>query len=77
VKNRRIATTLLPAASALAAADAAIGLYYHARGVLRRPGGRKHLVYNIMYGPPIFAPLLFGAAGTLGFLASLLRRRRV
>ncbi|HEX4065247.1 MAG TPA: hypothetical protein VHZ09_04420 [Acidobacteriaceae bacterium] len=76
VRSRRLATTALPAVSAAASADAAIGFYYHARGVLRRPGGRKHLLYNIMYGPPIFAPLLFGAAGMLGFLASLLRRRR-
>ncbi len=74
-RSKKIAGTLLPAASALASADAAIGFYYHARGVLRRPGGRKHLVYNIIYGPPIFAPLLFGAAGFLGFMASLLRRR--
>ena len=56
VKSRRLATTALPAMSALAAADAAVGFFYHARGVLRRPGGRKHLLYNIMYGPPIFAP---------------------
>ncbi len=74
-KNRRWAATALPVISAVAAADAAVGFYYHARGVLRRPGGRKHLLYNIMYGPPIFAPLLFGAAGMLGGLASLLRRR--
>ena len=76
VKKRRVATTALPALSAIACADAAVGFYYHARGVLRRPGGRKHLLYNIMYGPPIFAPLLFGAAGMLGMLASLLRRRK-
>jgi hypothetical protein len=76
VKSRKLATTALPAVSALAAADATVGFYYHARGVLRRPGGRKHLLYNIMYGPPIFAPLLFGAAGMLGILASLLRRRQ-
>jgi hypothetical protein len=44
--------------------------------VLRRPGGSTRLLYNIMYGPPIFAPLLFGAAGMLGVLASLLRRRQ-
>lgn len=75
VKSRRLATTALPVVSAIAGADAAIGFYYHARGVLRRPGGRAHLLYNIMYGPPIFAPLLFGAAGMLGGLASLLRRR--
>jgi hypothetical protein len=76
IKKRRVATTALPALSAIACADAAVGFYYHARGVLRRPGGRKHLLYNIMYGPPIFAPLLFGAAGMLGMLASLLRRRK-
>ncbi|MGA7302133.1 MAG: hypothetical protein WBX10_17595 [Candidatus Sulfotelmatobacter sp.] len=75
VKSRRLATTALPALSLLASADAAVGFYYHGRGVLRRAGGSKHLLYNIMYGPPIFAPLLFGAAGMLGLLASLLRRR--
>jgi hypothetical protein len=76
VKKRRVAMTALPALSAVACADAGVGFYYHARGVLRRPGGAKHLLYNIMYGPPIFAPLLFGAAGMLGMLASLLRRRK-
>ncbi len=76
VRSRRLATTALPALSVLAGADAAVGFFYHGRGVLRRPGGRKHLLYNVMYGPPIFAPLLFGAAGMLGVLASLLRRRR-
>jgi hypothetical protein len=76
VKSRRLATTALPALSVLAGADAAVGFFYHGRGVLRRPGGSKRLLYNIMYGPPIFAPLLFGAAGMLGVLASLLRRRQ-
>jgi hypothetical protein len=70
VKSRRIATMLLPALAVAACADAAAGFFYHARGILRRPGGRKHIVYNIMYGPPIFAPLLFGAAGMLGILAT-------
>lgn len=75
VKNRRLATAALPGVSILAGADAAIGFFYHGRGVLRRPGGSRRLLYNIMYGPPIFAPLLFGAAGMLGVFASLLRRR--
>jgi hypothetical protein len=75
VKKPRLATTVLPVVSAMAGADAAVGFFYHARGVLRRPGGSGRLFYNIMYGPPIFAPLLFGAAGILGLLASLLRRR--
>jgi len=76
VRSRRVATRALPAISLVATADSAIGFFYHARGVLRRPGGTRHLIYNIIYGPPIFAPLLFGAAGMLGILASLLRRRR-
>jgi len=75
IKSRTAARTALPVLSLAATADAGIGFFYHARGALRRPGGRKHLLYNIMYGPPIFAPLLFGAAGFLGLLASLLRRR--
>lgn len=74
MRSRKIAHTWLPAISALAAIDGGVGFLYHARGVLRRPGGRKQLLYNIIYGPPIFAPLLFGACGMLGLLASLLRR---
>jgi hypothetical protein len=72
--SRRIARTLLPAASVLALADGAVGFYYHARGVLARPGGSKKLTYNILYGPPVFAPLLFAACGFLGLLASVLQR---
>lgn len=70
----RIAHTWLPAISAMAVVDGAVGFFYHFRGVLRRPGGRALLFYNIVYGPPIFAPLLFAASGFLGLLASLLRR---
>lgn len=76
VKNRRVAQTWLPALSAVAVADGAVGFVYHARGVLRRPGGLKKPIYNIIYGPPIFAPLLFAASGFLGLLASLLRREK-
>lgn len=74
LRSRRAANTLLPAASALALADGAAGFYYHARGIVRRPGGVKKIGYNILYGPPVFAPLLFAACGFLGILASLLRR---
>jgi hypothetical protein len=74
VKSRRIANTVLPAVSALAVADGATGFYYHARGIARRPGGMKKPLYNTIYGPPIFAPLLFAACGFLGLMASLLRR---
>jgi hypothetical protein len=74
VKSRRIANTALPIVSGLALADGAIGFYYHARGTVRRPGGMTKPLYNTLYGPPIFAPLLFAACGFIGLMASLLRR---
>lgn len=76
IRSPKVAKKLLPTASALAIADGAAGFYYHARGVARRPGGLKHPVYNVVYGPPIFAPLLFAACGFLGLLASMFRRER-
>lgn len=72
--SRTIARTLLPLASLLALLDGGIGFLYHVRGLLRRPGGLKKPFYNLVYGPPVFAPLLFAASGFLGVLASLLRR---
>lgn len=74
VMSKTLARTLLPIASVLAVLDGSIGFYVHARGVLRRPGGLKLPLYNLIYGPPIFAPLLFAASGFMGLLASLLRR---
>jgi hypothetical protein len=76
VKSRRVANTVLPVVSAFALADGAVGFYYHARGIVRRPGGIKKPLYNTLYGPPIFAPLLFAACGFLGLMASLLRREK-
>jgi type IV secretory pathway VirB2 component (pilin) len=76
VARVRVAHTWLPAISAIAVIDGSVGFFYHVRGVLRRPGGRALLFYNILYGPPIFAPLLFAASGFLGLLASLLGRER-
>jgi len=75
-RNRKAAHIWLPAMSAAAVLDGSVGFLYHARGVLRMPGGRKHWLYNIMYGPPIFAPMLFSACGMLGLLASLFRREK-
>ncbi len=76
IRSRLAARTVLPVMSVLAIADGAIGLYYHGRGVLRRPGGLKKPLYNVIYGPPIFAPLLFAACGAIGLLACLMRRER-
>jgi hypothetical protein len=76
IVSGRVARTLLPAASAVAMLDGAAGFVYHGRGILRRPGGKGFAtrLHKLMYGPPIFAPLLFAACGMLGLLSSLLRR---
>jgi phosphate/sulfate permease len=71
-----VAPKLLPASSGLALVNGTIGFGYHVRGILRRSGGTKTWLYNILYGPPVFAPLLFAACGALGLLASLLRREK-
>ena len=76
IKSRRASRTVLPVMSVLAVVDGGVGFYYHARGVIRRPGGLTKPLYNILYGPPIFAPLLFAACGVLGLLACLMRRER-
>jgi hypothetical protein len=72
----KLARRVLPAISLLAIVNGSIGFYYHSRGVKKRPGGIRHLVYNIMYGPPVFAPLLFAAAGFLGLIASIMLREK-
>jgi len=72
--SRTLARTLLPVASALALLDGLVGTFYHARNIIRRPGGLKKPLYNLMYGSPILAPMLLAASGFLGLLASLLRR---
>ncbi|MFN2475199.1 MAG: hypothetical protein ABR526_02515 [Chthoniobacterales bacterium] len=76
IRSPKIARTWLPAMSLLAIADGGVGFFYHVRGVLRRPGGMKKPFYNLVYGPPVFAPLLFAACGSIGLLASLMRRER-
>jgi hypothetical protein len=74
--SRTIARTLLPITSLLAIVNGAIGFFFHIRGVLRRPGGTKKPLYNIIYGPPVMAPLIFSASGFVGIIASLLRRAK-
>ncbi len=76
LRSERAANTLLPIASAAAIANGLVGTGFHIRGILRRPGGTKKPLYNIIYGPPIFAPMLFAACGLLGMMAYLMRRER-
>lgn len=72
--NRRIARKVLPIVSLLTMLDGVVGFYFHVRGVARKPGGWRIPVFNVIMGPPVFAPLLFALSGFLGFIASLLRR---
>lgn len=76
IRSRMMGRVFLPVSSALALLSGMLGLFYHARGLVRRPGGLKKPFYNLLYGPPLFAPLLFAATGFLGLLAGLLRREK-
>lgn len=73
VVSRRAARLLLPVASVAALLDGVVGFWLHLRGIARLPGGFRLGQYNVVMGPPIFAPLLITIVGFLGVLASLLR----
>lgn len=68
------ASVALPVASLAMLADGVVGFGVHLRGIRRMPGGFANLRFNATLGPPLFAPLLFAAVGTLGLTASLMRR---
>jgi hypothetical protein len=72
--SRRAASTVLRAASFVTLVDAGIGFYFHIRGIARKPGGWRLPMTNMIMGPPIFAPLLFGTSAYLGLIASYLQR---
>ena len=71
--NRWAARTVLRFVSGLTLLDSLIGFLFHVRGIQRKPGGWRLPVANIVMGPPVFAPLLFGVSAYLGFIASFLR----
>ncbi len=74
VFSRFIARTLLPFTSLLMLLDGVVGFIYHARGIARKPGGWRLPIFNLIMGPPLFAPLLLEISGFLGIITSLLRR---
>jgi hypothetical protein len=74
--SRVAARTLLPVVSAAIVFDGVLGFFLHIRGIRRMPGGFRAGVYNIVMGPPFFAPLLLCSVGFLGLFASGLRRER-
>ncbi len=74
VFSRRCARTVLRWVSIATLADGVIGFGFHVRGIARKPGGWSLPVTNVVMGPPLFAPLLFGTSAYLGWMASYLRR---
>ncbi len=71
--SERAARSLLPTVALVSLADGIVGFIYHLRGIRRMPGGFKIGQYNIVMGPPIFAPLLLCTVGIIGLLAGFLR----
>ncbi|MDQ3629747.1 MAG: hypothetical protein M3417_00420 [Actinomycetota bacterium] len=76
VYSERAARTALPLASALFALDGLVGVVTHLRGVMRKPGGLREPVFNIVMGPPLLAPGSLAMVGGIGMLAAALRRER-
>jgi hypothetical protein len=72
--SERVARRVLPALALASFADGVVGFVFHLRGIGRMPGGWKLGQYNVVMGPPIFAPLLTCTVGVVGLLAGLLRR---
>lgn len=72
--SKKAAKTVLPVSSWMTLAVCATGFGFHIRGIARKPGGWRLPVANIVMGPPLFAPLLFGISGYLGVMAAHLRR---
>jgi hypothetical protein len=76
LRSKHVANTLLPVAAALLMLNGVVGTGYHIRGIAHRSGGMRKPLYNILYGPPIFAPMLMAACGLIGALAYFMRRER-
>lgn len=76
VLSRRIARRVLPLLALVSVLDGLLGFGFHLRGIQRLPGGFRLGRYNLVMGPPVFAPLLTCTVGVLGLLAALLRPER-
>jgi hypothetical protein len=74
--NDRLARRALPAVALVSLVDGVVGFVFHVRGVGRMAGGWKLGQYNLVMGPPIFAPLLTCTVGVMGLLAGVLRREQ-
>jgi hypothetical protein len=74
IVSERIARRVLPLLAVISFVDGIVGFIFHLRGIGRMPGGWQLGRYNVVMGPPIFAPLLTCTVGVLGVIAGLLRR---
>jgi hypothetical protein len=72
--SERAARTALPVAGAIYAANGVVGMVTHARGVLRKPGGLREPLYNLVMGPPLLAPGSLILVGALAMLAPFVER---
>ena len=75
--SKHVARRVVPALAVMSFLDGVVGFVFHLRGIGRMPGGWKLGQYNVVMGPPIFAPLLTCTVGIVGLLAGLLRREEV
>jgi hypothetical protein len=75
--NTRATRRVLPILALASLADGLVGFVFHVRGIGRMPGSWKLGQYNVVMGPPIFAPLLTCMVGIVGLLAGLLRPERL
>ena len=74
--SRGAARTVLPGVSAIYLLDGLAGVFFHLRGVARRPGGFREATYNLIMGPPALAPGSLVLVGGLGIAAAAVRRER-
>ena len=74
IGSRRAAQTALPAVSSVYLLDGLAGVFFHFRGVARKPGGFREPTYNLVMGPPSFAPGSLALIGGLGLMAAVMRR---
>ncbi|HEX3833023.1 MAG TPA: hypothetical protein VHW04_13695 [Solirubrobacteraceae bacterium] len=74
VVSERAARTVLPALSGVFLLDGLAGVYFHLRGIARKPGGFSEPTYNLVMGPPALAPGSLAMIGGIGLMASVMRR---
>jgi hypothetical protein len=74
VISERAARTVLPAVSGVYVADGLAGVFFHLRGIARKPGGFHEASYNFVMGPPSMAPGSLVMIGAIGLMAAISRR---